>query len=104
MADSSNPTVEVTGDIVQDRLAGLHAYQRITQAFAEGFDSSESKAYGSLLKDLMDYGALLISGGLMSAKEHLDKLEDLQAHIRKGGTGGRTVADEFHNWLNSEAS
>ncbi len=48
----------------------------------------------------MDYGALLVSGGLMSAKELLDKMEDLQQHIRKGGTGGRWVADEFHAWLN----
>jgi len=94
----------VTGDVTADRLAALHAYTRITQAFSAGFDESESRAYGSLLKDMMDYGGLLISGGLMSAKEHLDKLEDLQQHVHKSGTGGRSVADEFHDWFNSEAS
>jgi len=52
----------------------------------------------------MDYGALFVSGGLMSAKELLDKLEDLQTHIKKGGTGGRSVAEEFHLWLNGPSS
>lgn len=91
----------VTGDIGTDRLTGLQAFQRISQTFANGFDNSEPEAYGNLLKDLMDYGALFVSGGLMSAKELLDKIEDLQQHIRKGGTGGRSIADLFHEWLNA---
>jgi hypothetical protein len=98
---ATNAPVAITGDITKDRIAGLHAFQRISQAFAKGFDESEPQAYGRLLTDLMDYGALLVSGGLMSAKELLDKLEDLQQHIRKQGSGGRSVADEFHLWLNS---
>jgi len=97
-----NPAVAVTGEITTDRLAGLQAFQRISQAFANGFEESEPQAYGRLLKDLMDYGALLVSGGLMSAKELLDKLEDLQQHIKKGGTGGRSMPDLFHDWLNGE--
>lgn len=90
----------VTGDLIQDRLSGLKVFESISRRFAEGFDESEPKAYGDLLKDLMDNSALLVSGGLMSAKEILDKMADLQTHIKKGGTGGRTVADEFHQWLN----
>jgi hypothetical protein len=93
----------VTGDLVQDRVAGLHAFQQISQAFAKGFDDSEPQAYGRLLNDLMHYGALFVSGGLMSAKELLDKMEDLQQHIRKGGTGGRSMPDLFHDWLNDGA-
>jgi hypothetical protein len=103
MADcAANAPVAITGNITEDRLAGLHAFQRISQQFAEGFNESEPQAYGRLLTDLMDYGALLVSGGLMSAKELLDKIEDLQTHIRKSGTSGKSVADEFHSWLNSE--
>jgi hypothetical protein len=94
----------VTGDISKDRLAALQIFERITQAFATGFDESEPKAYGQLLRDLMDNSALLVSAGLMSAKEVLDKIEDLQTHIKKGGTSGKTVTDVFHSWLNEEAS
>jgi hypothetical protein len=95
-----NAPVTLTGDITKDRLEGLHAFQRISQAFAKGFDESEPQAYGRLLTDLMDYGALLVSGGLMSAKELLDKIEDLQQHIKKGGTSGKTVVDVLHEWMN----
>lgn len=56
-----------------------------------------------LRKDLMDNSSLLVSGGLMSAKEILDKLEDIQTHIRKGGSGGLSVADQFSKWFNKEA-
>jgi hypothetical protein len=87
----------------QDRLAGLKAFERISQAFATGLDESEPQAYGQLLRDLMDNSSLLVSGGLMSAKEVLDKLEDLQAHIKKGGHGGRSPIDIFHEWLNTDA-
>jgi hypothetical protein len=90
----------VTGDITTDRLAALQVFERITQAFATGFDESEPQAYGQLLRDLMDNSALLVSACLMSAKEVLDKIEDLQQHIKKGGTGGRSVSDQFHDWLN----
>lgn len=93
-------TATVTGDPVQDRLASLHAYQQITQRWASLVDDSEPEAYGALRKDLMDYGALIVSGGLMSAKEHLDKLEDLQQHIRKQGTSGKSVTDQFTEWFN----
>jgi hypothetical protein len=86
-----------------DRKAGLQAFERISQAFAEGFNDSEPAAYGRLLRDLMDNSSLLVSGGLMSAKEVLDKLEDLQQHIKKGGGGGRSAIDIFHDWLNGEA-
>ena len=102
MADgATNAPVEITGDVTKDRLAGLKAFQRISQAFAQGFDESEPQAYGRLLTDLMDYGALFVSSSLMSAKELLDKIEDLQQHIKKGGTGGRSMPDLFHEWLNS---
>ena len=74
---------DLTGDPVKDRLSALRAYQRITQRWVSLVDNSEPEAYGRLRKDLMDYGALMVSGGLMSAKEHLDKLEDLQQpHLR----------------------
>jgi len=97
---ATNAPVEITGDINKDRLSGLQAFQRISQAFAKGFDESEPQAYGRLLTDLMDYGALLVSGGLMSAKELLDKIEDLQTHIKKSGTSGKSVTDIFNSWLN----
>ena len=98
MADA--PTV-VTGNVTTDRLAALQVFERLTQRFSAGFDSSEPQAYGTLLKDLMDNSALLVSAGLMSAKEVLDKIEDLQQHIRKQGTGGRSMPDLFHEWLNT---
>lgn len=99
MGDSA---VNVTGDLVADRLTALKVFERLSRAFATGLDSSEPQAYGDLLKDLMDNSALLVSGGLMSAKELLDKIEDLQLHIKKGGTGGRSTTDLFHDWLNGD--
>ena len=92
--------VNVTGDISKDRLAALSVFERLSRAFAMGLDSSEQQAYGELLKDLMDNSALLVSGGLMSAKELLDKIEDLQIHIKKGGTAGKSAADIFSAWFN----
>lgn len=77
-------------------------FERISRAFATGLDTSEPQAYATLLKDFMDNSALLISGGLMTAKEILDKIEDLQQHIKRGGTGGRSMTDLFHEWLNSD--
>jgi hypothetical protein len=100
----SLPKVVVTGNMTEDRLAGLKAFERISQAFATGLDQSEPQAYGQLLRDLMDNSSLLVSGGLMSAKEVLDKLEDLQAHIKKGGHGGHSAIDIFHSWLNAEGA
>jgi hypothetical protein len=97
-----NPPI-VTGDISTDRLNALKVFEKITQAFATGFDESEPQAYGQLLRDLMDNSALLVSAGLMSAKEVLDKIEDLQQHIKKGGSSGRRMEDVFHDWLTSEA-
>lgn len=100
MADETLLADGVTGDISADRIAGLKVFQRLSRAFATGFDTSEPQAYGDLLKDLMDNSALLVSGGLMSAKELLDKIEDLQQHIKRGGTAGKSMADVFHSWLN----
>ena len=106
MADQASVTpatpVVVSGDIIKDRLEGLHAFGRMTQRWAELVDTSEPQAYGRLRRDLMDYSEIFISGQLMSAKEVLDKLDDLQQHIKKGGTGGLSVADEFHRWLTSK--
>ena len=104
MADPSSLLAPgVTGDPIKDRISGLAVFERISRAFATGFDDSEPQAYGYLLKDLMENSALLVSGGLMSAKELLDKLEDLQKHIRKGGSGGRSMPDLFHDWLNGSS-
>jgi len=96
----AEPHPVVTGDLTKDRLEGLKVFERISKHFATGFDDSEPQAYGDLLRDLMDNSSLLVSGGLMSAKEILDKIEDLQQHIKKGGTSGRTVVDVFNEWLN----
>ena len=89
-------------DPIQDRIKALGVFSTLSQAFATGLDDSESQAYGNLLKDLMDNSALLVSGGLMSAKEVLDKIEDLQQHIRKSGTSGKSVTDIFHGWLSGK--
>jgi hypothetical protein len=96
----ANATVNLTGDVVEDRLEALKAFERVSRQFAIGFNDSEPEAYGNLLRDLMDNSALFVSGGLMSAKEVLDKIEDLQTHIKKGGTQGKSVTDVFHGWMN----
>jgi hypothetical protein len=98
-ADDRHPA-SVTGNASVDRERALVAFNRISQRFAVGFDDSEPKAYGDLLRDLMDHAALLIAGGLMSAKEVLDKIEDLQQHIKKGGSAGKSALDLFNGWFN----
>lgn len=85
----------------ETRAAALSAFSRLSRAFAAGFDDSEPQAYATLLKDLMDHAALLVDGNLMSAKEVLDKIEDLQQHIHKRGGSTKTVADEFSAWFNA---
>lgn len=99
MENSPEPT-PIANDLIKDREAALKVFERISRRFAEGFDDSNSVSYGNLLKDLMDNSSLLVSGGLMSAKELLDKIEDLQEHIKQVGGGGKTVADQFYEWFN----
>lgn len=94
----------ITGDPEKDRIAGLEVYAQCTRAFVEVFDSSEPQAYMALLQHWMTYGPLFISGQLISQKEHLDKLQDLQSHIKKGGTGGRSMTDLFSDWFNEETA
>jgi hypothetical protein len=87
----------------ENREAALAKYEEITRRFTTTFETSESAAYGGLLKDLMDWSSLLIAGQIMSAKEILDKTEDLQVHLKKaGGGGGMTMGDMFHLWLDGK--
>jgi hypothetical protein len=93
--------VMLTGDDKKDREAALTKYNEVMRKFTSTFKSSESEAYGTLLRDLMDNSYLFIAGQIMSAKEILDKTEDLQIHLKKaGGAGGKTMGDMFHEWLN----
>jgi hypothetical protein len=76
----------------ENREAALAKYDEIMRRFTTTFEKSESEAYGTLLRDLMDNSSLLIAGQIMSAKEILDKTEDLQVHLKKaGGAGGKTM-------------
>ncbi len=69
--------------------------------FNANFEISVTKAYRELLKDLMDNLSLLVDGGVMNAKEILDKIEDLQKHLKSGGDEGkRTIVETFNDWLN----
>lgn len=71
--------------------------------FVANYDESQSKAYRTLLKDMMENSAILIEGGIFTGKEVLDKLEDLQAHLKGGDEGKTSPADELNLWLNKEA-
>lgn len=87
----------------ESRQKALSTYSELSKRFVTNFDRSESEAYATLLKDLMDNSAVLIEGGVMSAKEVLDKIEDLQLHLKKaGGQGGKTMGDMFADWFNGE--
>jgi hypothetical protein len=93
----------LTGDPVKDRDAALKKYDEVMRQFTSTFKTSESEAYGNLLRDLMDYSSLFIAGQIMSAKEILDKTEDLQVHLKKsGGMGGKSMGDLFNSWINGE--
>lgn len=95
-----NPTL-LTGDDRKDRDSALARYDEVMRRFTSTFKTSESEAYGTLLRDLMDNSSLFIAGQIMSAKEILDKTEDLQIHLKKsGGAGGMTMGDLFNLWLN----
>ncbi len=96
-----DPATLLSGDEKQIRVSALRKYEEISRAFTFTFETSEPKAYGDLLKNLMDNASLFIAGQIMTAKEVLDKIEDLQIHLKKsGGAGGRTMADMFYDWLN----
>lgn len=91
----------LTGDERKDRESALTKYNEVMRRFTATFKSSESEAYGTLLRDLMDNSSLFIAGQIMSAKEILDKTEDLQLHLKKaGGAGGKTMGDMFNEWIN----
>lgn len=95
-----NPTLLSDND-KDNRDNALRKYEEMSRRFTSTFETSEPKAYGDLLKDLMDNASLFIAGQIMSAKEVLDKIEDLQVHLKKsGGSGGRTMGDMLHDWLN----
>ena len=96
-----DPATLLEGSERELRVGALRRYNEIMRSFTSTFQSSESEAYGNLLRDLMDNSSLLIAGQIMSAKEILDKTEDLQVHLKKsGGAGGKTMGDMFTEWLN----
>jgi hypothetical protein len=98
-----DPSPILSRSDAENREASLRKYDEIMRRFTTTFEKSESEAYGTLLRDLMDHSSLLIAGQIMSAKEILDKTEDLQVHLKKsGGAGGRTMGDLFHGWINGE--
>jgi hypothetical protein len=44
---------------------------------------------------------LLVEGGLYTARELDDRVEQLQEHLKVGGDEGKTtMEDRFHQWLN----
>ena len=71
------------------------------QEFNENYEKSVTKAYRELLKDLSKHMSLLVDGGVMTAKEVLDKIEDLQKHLKSGGDEGKkTQIEVMNDWLN----
>lgn len=100
-----DPATLLNGNEKEVRVAALKKYEEISRCFTSTFETSEPKAYGDLLKNLMDNASLFIAGQIMTAKEVLDKIEDLQIHLKKsGGAGGRTMSDMFCDWLNGGES
>ena len=57
-----------------------------------------------LIIALRNHQRLLVEGGLYTARELDDRVEQLQEHLKVGGDEGKTtMEDRFHEWLNQES-
>lgn len=85
------------------RQQALNVYSKIGTKFNQAYDSSVTGAMRNLLMDLRANQRLLVEGGLYTARELDDRVEQLQSYLKVGGDEGRTtMEDRFHQWLNQE--
>jgi hypothetical protein len=83
------------------RQQALLIYDKLGKEFNSTYDESVTRAMRSLLMGLRDNQSLLVSGGLYTAKELDDKVNELQAYLKVGGDEGKTtMEDRFSAWLN----
>ena len=87
------------------RRDALDVYSRIGQEFITAYGVSVTSAMRGLIIALRNHQRLLVEGGLYTARELDDRVEQLQEHLKVGGDEGKTtMEDRFHAWLNQEES
>lgn len=87
------------------RQQALDVYSKIGAKFNGAYDASVTGAMRNLLMDLRANQRLLVEGGLYTARELDDRVEQLQSYLKVGGDEGKTtMEDRFHQWLNQEES
>lgn len=85
------------------RQQALEVYSKIGTKFNRAYDTSVTGAMRNLLMDLRANQRLLVEGGLYTARELDDRVEQLQSYLKVGGDEGKTsMQDRFHQWLNDE--
>lgn len=85
------------------RQQALDVYSKIGAKFNGAYDASVTGAMRNLLMDLRANQRLLVEGGLYTARELDDRVEQLQSYLKVGGDEGKTtMEDRFHQWLNQE--
>lgn len=83
------------------RQLALDVYSKIGTKFNSAYDSSVTQAMRNLLMDLRANQRLLVEGGLYTARELDDRVDQLQQYLKVGGDEGKTtMEDRFHQWLN----
>jgi hypothetical protein len=83
------------------RQQALYTYSAIGAQFNEAYEQSVTQAMRGLLIALRANQRLLVEGGLYTARELDDRVEQLQEHLKVGGDEGKTtMEDRFHQWLN----
>ena len=85
------------------REQALQLYEEIGARFNRHYGTSVTKAMRELLHDLRANQRVLVDGGLYTAKELDERVDQLQSHLKTGGDEGKlSMADMFSNWLNEE--
>lgn len=79
----------------------MEIYERIGQLFNLDSETSLATAYTNYISQLRANQRILVEGGLYTPDQLDRRCDDVQAEINASGeTGGLTMADMFHAWLN----
>ena len=90
-----------TGEDSSKRDQALTIYESLGDKFNKDYETSVTKAYRGLLKGIRANQRLLVDGGLYTAKELDERVDELQSHLKAGGDEGKiSMADMFNQWLN----
>ena len=87
----------------ETREEALKIYEDLGNKFNSDYERSVTAAMRGFLHGLRANQRILVDGGLYTAKELDERVDELQSHLKTGGDEGKlTMNDKFNQWLNED--